>query len=478
MSQIIIGREKECRIFDSLLQSNQAEFAVVYGRRRVGKTYLVRQYLKEDIILDFSGSFETEMDIQLDNFFHEYLRATAGQSETIPPTNWTTAFQYVSGLLKRIRRKRKVVIFIDEFPWLNTPRSGFLKAFEYFWNQQASKIDNLLLVACGSSASWIQKNLLKAKGGLYNRVTQRINLQPFTLKETELYCQYKRVKLTRYQIIQLYMVMGGIPFYLKEIRPSKSVIQIIDDVCFSPEGLLSDEYNQIYHSLFKNADDHMSIIESLSDKPNGMIRNELVKKSGLPDGGSFNRPLEDLLASGFIKAFTPFAKKKKDTLYRLIDFYSLFYLKYIKGNVSNRPNTWQTLSSKPSFTAWSGYAFETICMLHIDQIHKKLGIEGVYTKVSSWKFKGNEELPGAQIDMVIDRNDGLVHLCEAKYTQNEFVISKKYIGDLRNKRAAFEHVTKTKKAVVTTLLTTYPAIKNAYYLDEVHSEINMEGLFV
>ena len=474
----IIGRTKEQLILDKLLISHQAEFAVIYGRRRVGKTFLVRQHLNDQIVFDFSGAFEVELDLQLDNFFSEYLRCTKGKKETNPPTSWQQAFLYISNFLKSLRRKGKIVVFIDEIAWLDTPKSGFMAAFEYFWNQHGSKMDNLLLVACGSAASWIQRKLLKAKGGLYNRVTKRINLQPFTLAETEAYCKHHNIKLTRYQIIQLYMVMGGIPFYLKELTSGKSVVQLIDEICFSPDGLLADEYEQLYYSIFKNPEDHIAIIEALANKPNGLVRNDVIKFSGLPDGGSFTRPLKNLIACGFISGFTPFGKKKKDMVYRLIDLYSLFYLKFIQGKVSNQPNKWQTLKGESSYIAWSGYAFENICMIHVPQIHKSLGIGGVYTQVSSWKFKGNKELSGAQVDLVIDRNDGIVHLCEAKFTQNEFIISKNYIANLRHKRTAFEHTTKTKKAVVTSLLTTYPAVKNAYYLEEVHSEVSMEDLFL
>lgn len=478
MDDILIGRKRELSILNSLLDSKRAEFMVMYGRRRVGKTYLIREHLKSHMVLDFSGAFEVEMDLQLDNFFSEYLRCTQGKRETVPPPSWPDAFRYITSYLERLQsRKRKIVVFIDELPWLDTPRSGFLSSLEYFWNQHGSKMNNLLLIGCGSAASWIHKNLLKAKGGLYNRITKRIHLQPFTLGETEMYIKAKHLKLTQHQIIQLYMIMGGIPFYLKELTQGKSVNQLIDEICFTPTGLLADEYEQLYYSLFKNAEDHIAIVEALASKPNGMIRTDLVRKSGLPDGGTFNRSLIHLIDCGFVDGYKPFAKKKKDTIYKLIDQYSLFYLKYIKGNVTNRPNTWESLSSDGSFNAWSGYAYENICIQHIDSIHKSLGIQGMYTEISSWKFHGNDDLPGAQVDIVIDRKDGIVHLCEAKFSRKEFIITKDYISKLRHKRIAFEYATKTKKSVVTTLLTTYPAIKNKYYLEEIHTEICMDDLF-
>ena len=479
MTNRIIGREKELKIFDKIMASDRAEFVAVYGRRRVGKTFLIYEYLKSQIVFSFSGSFEKPTKVQLGNFFREYIRFTKGQQESITPKNWSIAFSYLTDYLYALEPKnnQKVVVFIDEMPWLDTPKSGFVSALEYFWNQHVSKMNQVVLVACGSAASWIKKELLKSKGGLYNRVTRRIKLEPFNLHQTEVFCQHKNFHFSRYQIIQLYMVMGGIPFYLNELSAGKSVIQLIDEICFSDTGLLADEYEQLYYSLFKNADDHIAIIETLANHPYGLVRKQLVKKSAIPDGGTFTRTIEDLLESGFILKYQPFQKKEKDSVYRLIDLYSLFYLRFIKGNIATRNNSWQLFSNEPKFISWSGYAYENICMLHQEQILKKLGLSGTITQVSSWYHKGNDEIAGAQIDLLIDRKDGVINLCEAKFSNKEYIITKDYVAKLRRKRAVFEQVTKTKKSVVTTLISTYPAIQNKYFLEEVHSEVLMEDLF-
>jgi len=479
MANKIIGREKELKIFNNITASDKAEFLAVYGRRRVGKTYLIYEHFKSQIAFSFSGSFEESMKVQLANFFREYLRFTKGQKETMMPTDWSTAFSYLTDYLYGLKAKpgQKVVVFIDEMPCLDTPRSGFVSALEYFWNQHGSKMNHVLLVACGSVASWMKKKLLKSKGGLYNRITRRIKLEPFNLHQTAAYCKHKNLKLSNYQIIHLYMVMGGIPFYLNEISSGKSVTQIINEVCFSTTGLLSDEYEQLYYSLFKNAANHIAIVETLAKHPYGLARNQLVKKSTLSDGGTFTRTIHDLQESGFILKYQPFQKKQKDSIYRLIDLYSLFYLRFIKGNISELKNTWQLLSKENKFIAWSGYAFENICMLHTSQILKKLGLSGTFTQISSWHHKDNNEIPGAQIDLLIDRRDGVINLCEAKFSNKEYIITKEYATKLRRKRSVFEQVTKTKKSVVTTLITTYPAIKNNYFTEEVDSAVIMEDLF-
>ena len=474
----VVGRKKELEKLDSLMISGEPEFLAIYGRRRIGKTFLIREYFKSHIVLDFSGAFEAEYDLQLDNFFSEYTRCTKNKREQIPPENWRTVFNYISDYLYTLSRRKRIVLFIDELPWLDTPRSGFVSALEYFWNQHGSKIKNLIFVVCGSSASWIQNKLIKAKGGLHHRITARINLQPFTLQETELYIKKRKIKLSRYQIVQIYMVMGGVPLYLKELTTGKSATQLIDEIWFSKDGLLSDEYNQLYYSLFSNAENHTAIIEALAAKPNGLVRSDLIRFSGLPDGGTFTRALADLLDCGFISSYKPYKKKKKDTVYRLIDLYSLFYLKYIKDNITGVANQWQAVRNEGSFIAWSGYAYENIWMMHVPQILRALQIFGTSIDVSSWKYRGDDTTPGAQIDLLIERGDDVIHICEAKFSKNEFIITKNYAQDLRRKRSVFEHVTKTKKMIVTTLLTTYPAIRNQYYQDEIHSEVTLEDLFL
>lgn len=477
MENKIIGRENETVIFEQLLKSDNAKFIAIYGRRRVGKTFLIREYFKNHIKFSFTGSFEEKTDLQLKNFFREYLQRTNGKKETSEPKDWNTAFNYLTDYLRNLKSSKKIVVFIDELPWLDRPKSGFVKALEYFWNQHVSKMDNVILIVCGSAASWMQKKLLKAKGGLYNRITNRIKLKPFNLYETELFLKSKQIKLSQYQILLIYMVMGGIPFYLDVLTKGKSAEQLIDEHCFQPHSLLSDEYNQLYYSLFKHAENHMAIIEALAAKPNGMNRKELLEKTKLTDGGTFTRAITDLLESDFISISNSFNKKKKDSIYKLIDFYSLFYLKFIQGNLKNTKHNWQKIASQQTFKSWSGYAFENICMMHTPQILNKLGISGIYTSVSSWKFQGNEELPGTQIDMIINRNDDVINLCEAKFTSKEFILNKTYNAKLRQRRNIFENVTKTKKSTVTTLLTTYPAHQNKYYHEEIDSEVNMRDLF-
>jgi len=472
---IVLGRQKEKEILDGLLTSPKAEFVAVYGRRRVGKTFLIRQYLKTNMCFDFTGSDEEDNSIQLANFFREFSKQCLDNQPY--PQNWSDAFSLISDYLYSLEKTHKVVIFMDELPWLDKPKSGFLAALQYFWNQHGSQMSHLLLITCGSAASWIIKNLMDAKGGLYNRVTQSIELKPFTLAETEEFLKYKNLRFTRYQILQLYMVMGGIPFYLDAIKPSKSVNQVINELCFEQNGLLAREFKPLYHSLFKDAEKHLAVVEALTKHPYGMSRQQILEATKIPNGGSFLRTIENLIDCGFIKQMTSFGKKNQDSIFRIVDFYSIFYIKFIRENSIGRVNVWQSIADSASYQSWSGYAFENICLLHIEQIHKALGISGLYSQASSWKFIGDKEMSGTQADLVVDRKDGIIHLFECKFTNKEFVLTKDYTAKLRKRRAIFEYVTKTKKQVVTSLISTFSAIRNEYFLEEIHSQVESENLF-
>lgn len=475
---MLIGREKEIVKFDRLLKSKQAEFLTVYGRRRIGKTFLLREYFGTQIKLEFSGTFEAPLKTQLLYFYNELIIKNIDTSNITKPKTWSEAFELLNQVLKTIKKSNeKLVVFIDELPWLDTPKSGFYSALEYFWNRHGSQMNNLLLIVCGSSATWMIRKIINAKGGLYNRTTERIELKPFTLRETELYCKAKNIQYTRYQILELYMAFGGIPFYLNMVQNGQSVQQNIDAICFQTGGLLSNEFNLLYHSLFKNAAQHMAVIEKLVEHPYGLTRNKLIEGIGFSDGGTFTRVIENLIDSGFVVKISPFGKKTKDSLYRVLDLYSIFYLKFIKGNVSDRYNVWLSIYDSNTYKAWSGYAFENVCYLHLTQIHQALNIGGMHTSVSSWSYKGDGEIPGAQIDLLIDRKDGIVQICEAKFYNTEFNITKEYSAKLRQKRGTFKEVTKTKKSVLTTLLSVYPANRNMYYNEEIYAEITADQLF-
>lgn len=472
----LVGRISEKKILEESLNSSSAELIAVYGRRRVGKTYLIRTVYEKEIAFEISGVQNESLSQQLENFISIL---TAFSKTTIPfqkPNSWYQAFELLQKYLEQ-KKNKKQVIFFDEFPWLNTHKSKFLNAFEYFWNSWASRQTNLVVVICGSAGSWMIKKVIRNKAGLHNRITKRIRLIPFSLSETEQYLKSKRIKLDRYQIIQLYMVMGGIPHYLKELKVGQSFVQMIDYNCFNKDGLLNDEFKSLYSSLFDNATSHVNVVRALAKKTSGLNRNEIIENCGLSTGGGTTMILEELEESGFITGYVPFNKKSNEITYKLTDEYSLFYLKFIESNRNYGEGTWIKKSQSSSWKSWSGLAFEAICLTHTKNIKQALGISGIYSEESIWRFQGNEEEQGTQIDLIIDRQDNCINICEIKFLKDEFIIDKKYAYELGQKIKIFERKTKTKKTLFLTMITTHGIKDNEYRLNLVQQNITMNTFF-
>jgi len=473
----LIGRKEEQSILKEALHSDESEMIAITGRRRVGKTFLVRSFYKTKIDLEFTGVQNAPRREQLDSFHFVLKQIANKQQDLISPKNWLEAFhQLITVLENEKKKKEKLILFFDELPWLATKKSGFLRAFGFFWNNWASK-NNIVVVICGSATSWMIEKIVKDRGSLHNRITRRINLQPFTLSETKAFFKSQKIRLNHYHIILIYMMMGGIPHYLKEIKAGKSAIQNINDICFSNEGLLTDEFVNLYPALFERSDNHIAIIKALSTKLKGLTRTAIIDIAKLPNGGGMTKVLNELIYSGFVTAYYPFGKKRKDMLYRLTDEYSLFYLKFIEKNKRNIKDTWQTLSQTATFKSWSGYAFESVCLKHISAIKKALKISGIYAEPSSFLSQGNDVVSGTQIDLLIDRNDQIINLCEIKFYNTTFIITKSYADQLRNKIAIFNDVSKTKKQIFLTMITTFGVSKNKYSQDLVDNNLTMDVLF-
>ena len=477
--QKLIGREPEILSLQEAMVSPRAELIAVYGRRRVGKTFLIRTVYEQNIVFELTGLKDANLADQLENF-SDTLTATF--KPPIPlerPIKWMQAFRQLTHFIETDNRADKKVIFLDEFPWLDTPKSGFLQAFDHFWNNWASRQSNLIVVICGSAASWMIQNIVRNKGGLHNRLTRRIRLSPFNLYETERFFKQQGIVLERYQILELYMTLGGIPQYLMDIKAGESPVQTIDRLCFTNEGWLRHEFQDLYPALFDNAEKHLEVVRALGDKPNGMTRTDIMETCGLTTGGTLSTVLDELLQSGFITDYVPFGKTTRDVIYKLTDEYSVFYLKFIENSKTMGSGTWLSKSVGASYTAWCGFAFENICLKHTPQIKKALGIAAVYTEHSIWrhKSKASDDTGGAQIDLLFDRNDRCINLIEIKFTVNDFTIDKKYADELRNKRWVFMEKTQTKKSVFLTMLTTFGVKTNEYYLGVVQNQIRMDALF-
>jgi AAA+ ATPase superfamily predicted ATPase len=516
----IIGRRKECERLEECLREDNAQLIIVYGRRRVGKTFLINEFFDNQFAFKLTGAFNQSRDFQLRNFAAEYRRKAAEYSRKYSEygreaseysceasdysrkasdysrkgadnmesarmngkqprlSDWTEAFELLRAYLEQLPKDEKQVVFFDEMPWLDTQKSGFLPAFEWFWNDWASTQSNLVFVVCGSATSWMVDNIANNKGGLFNRHTCRLYLEPFKLFETEAYLESKNINWSRYEIAECYMVMGGIPYYLNLLSSRLSYRQNIDRLFFEKKGELWDEFGHLYQTLFSNTDNYIKVVEALSRKSSGLTRNEIVNSTGLSGNGNLTKILNDLTASGFVRVSGFYGKKTKNAIYQLADYYTAFYFRYIKDRYGKDEHFWSNTIDNPSRRAWAGFTFEQLCKDHISQIKHKLGISGVLTEESVWYTQGDEELgiSGAQIDMLIERRDRVINLCEMKFSINEFMIDKAYDAVLRNKVDSFRKATNCKKTLQMTMITTYGVKKNKYS-GFVQSEVTLDDLF-
>lgn len=477
MAETIIGRKPEQNTFNEVLQSREAELLVVYGRRRIGKTFLIRNYFEKQIAFEFTGAYEAGMVQQLYNFSKALQEAMATEVPPATPDSWEQAFSFLTSFLKTKLNKTPVVIFLDEFPWIHTAKSGFLSTFEHWWNTWASRQPLIKVILCGSAASWMIEKIINSKGGLHNRMTRApIQLNPFTLHETKEYLISRGIRLGNYPVLELYMAMGGVPQYLKQVQKGESTQQVIDRLFFAANAMLKVEFKNLYQSLFTDANHHEDIVRALAKKGKGLSRVEIMEACGLTDGGGTTRLFDELEQSGFITHYIPFEKTSRDTLYKLTDEYSLFYLKFAERAKALGPGTWEKLVDTQSYTSWSGFAFEGICQKHVGQIIRALKIKA-HTEPSPWRYQPKDGSKGTQIDLLLDRRDRIINLCEMKFSNDVFTIDKKYSVDLESKETVFKTQTKTKKTTFITMITTYGVSQNDYYEKLVQAEVLMDDLF-
>lgn len=469
---MLIGRDEESRILRDALGEEFSQFIAVYGRRRVGKTFLIRETFDYSFDFQFTGAANTSSKKQLARF-RQALKEQ-GQQDTPALGNWGEAF----GELRRFitsRPEGKKVIFLDELPWMDAPRSGFLGELEAFWNGWASARKDIVFIVCGSSTSWMVRKIIKNKGGLHNRLNHRISLKPFSLGMCEKLCESRGLQFSRRQILEAYMVWGGIPYYWSLLRHGVSITQEIDRLIFSEDGELHDEFDMLYAALFKKPEPYIKVVAALAGKRCGMNRSELLSECGAEDNGDFSEILANLEWCGFIRSYNIIGSEKNN-IWQLMDHFTIFYYDFIRGCKCGA-NYWKSIIGTPTYNTWSGLSFERICLCHVPQIKMKLGITGVGTNEYAWRFSGdkNSGLKGMQVDLLIDRNDGIIDLCEVKDYREPFRISTEYAGRLEEKRRTFTTVTKTAKAVHTVLIS---AEGIAPYTDAgIQAEVCLDDLF-
>ena len=475
----IVGRIQEISELQRLYEAQSPELVAVYGRRRIGKTFLIREFFKNKFAFYHTGVSPLEITgknlqkRQLEEFYitlREY-----GLRAAVCPSSWPEAFRMLRQILEKKSSNKRQVVFLDELPWMDTPRSGFITAFEHFWNGWASSQPNIMLIVCGSATSWMKDKLLNNKGGLYGRVTYNMKLSPFSLKECEMFFKHKGIELDRYDIVQSYMAVGGIPYYMNYFRKGLSLAQNIDSLFFAKNAYLGNEYDRLFASLFGDNGDSKSIVKLLATRRFGFTRKEITQKAGLSSGGTLTKSLAALVNSDFIIPYTPLGAKR-ETYYKLIDNFCLFYLNFIAKKTVSDESFWQNTVMSPAIASWQGFAFEEVCFSHISQIKSALGIAGVQADISSLIIKKDGKKAGSQIDLLIDRADRVINLCEIKFSNKEFVIDKSYEENLRQRTEIIRELTKNKKNIHLTFVTTFGLKSNAYS-NRVQKSLSMNDLF-
>ena len=470
----LIGRQREWEELQWAMDSNRSEFIILYGRRRIGKTFLVRRFFNDTYCFHYVGAHRQKKATQLQNFREALVRYS--NDFRIPKLkNWHEAFLCLENLLEHCPEKRKVVFF-DEMPWIDTQGSEFVDELEYFWANWVQDRDDIVFVACGSATSWMKEKLEDNQGGLHNRITHRIYLRPFYLSECKAYLINHGFDWDDYQIIQCYMLFGGVPYYLSLLRPNLSLPQNVDFLVFRRGGDLADEFNELYNALFNKADRYIAIVKFLSAKREGFMREEIEKGTGY-SGGGLSKMLENLERCDFIVSYAQFGNKTKLTLYRLSDFYTLFYFRYVEGNRSRDEHYWQHHFADRGVASWEGFTFEEVCLRHLPHIKKGLGISGMATAASSWRFipKQDDLRKGAQIDLVIQRADKIIHLVEMKFSEIPFFITKSSEQRLLERKTLFMEITGITRDVVLTFVTPRGLSKGSRS-SWVHSEITAKDL--
>lgn len=467
----MIGRSRESKLLKDVAGADRSQFVVVYGRRRVGKTFLVRETFDYRFAFTHTGMEKGTLEDQL-LAFRDSL-AEQGLDGCDRPSSWMEAFGLLKKLLKTCPDERKVV-FIDELPWMDTPRSKFVSALENFWNGWCAARKDIVLIVCGSAASWMTKKVLRNKGGLFNRANRILCLEPFTLAQCEEYMRSRGVSMSRRELAEGYMVFGGSPYYWSLLDPSRSLAQNIDMLCFTASGELTGEFRRLYASVFRRPEGHLRVVSALYDRKQGMTREELSEKSKLPLTGRLTQILDELEESGFLRRFAPIGRKRRGTVYQLMDNFTIFHLQFMAGRPAARRGFWLSSVDAPVRSAWEGLAFERVCMWHQEEIRAALGISGVSAEVSSWR--SSRRVGGAQIDMLIDRRDGVINVCEMKFSREEFAIGAAYAKKLRERIGLFREETGTRKSIHLTFVTTFGLRRNENS-DVVQSEVALDDLF-
>lgn len=474
---ILIGRQAEKEQLERIYDSGRPEFVALYGRRRVGKTYLINEVFRDRMTFSMTGVLNEGMEAQRMAFVD--AMDLYGEPVADPPATWYDAFRLLRRFLTRrmAETKGRCVVFIDELPCLDTRGSGFVNALGHFWNSWASLQPRLMLIVCGSATSWMKEQVIDSHGGLHDRITHEIHLREFTLGETEQYLQAQGFPWDRTLVLQTYMVMGGVPYYLGLLLPQECLAQNIDRLFFQPGATMRREFQRLYHTLFSSPEPYIAIVEALFKRKGGLTRDEIAAAIGRESNGRLTKMLQNLVDCDLVRFYRVRNKKvsARGGLYQLLDFFSLFYLQFMADSTTDG-HFWSKSLATPTVNTWMGLAFERVCLAHVEQIKRALRIEAIRNEYYSWRSVKDDSGSMAQIDLVIERADRMVNICEAKYSEAPYALNKDEYMRFQRRMMLFQQQTAFRGGIIPTFLTVNGLQRNAYS-EHILAVITLDHLF-
>ena len=469
----MIGRSKEIEALRQAYSSDQSEFVALYGRRRVGKTFLVTEVFNGKFSFHHAGMENASKSEQLASFREALKRY--GHVKCPRLTTWISAFSELEVLLESLPAGKKIV-FLDELPWYDTRKSGFLTAFESFCNGWSSIRKDILLVICGSATTWIINEVFRSRGGLHNRVTRRLPIAPFTLKECEEYAAYKHLGFNREQIAECYMALGGVAYYWSLLQEGQSAAQNFDRLFFGTDGELRGEYDRLFSSLFKSPTRHLKIMEILNERKDGVSREDIVSRLSEGSSGEVTKCLGELCECGFLKCYNLPGKVKKGAVYQLIDPYVLFYFEFLKNRKGTDPHFWTISYATPRINSWRGRAFEKLCLWHVPQIKAALGIGGILTDEFCWRGTSDDGKT-VQIDLILERGDRMTDICEMKFSNAPYALDEEEWLRIQARMEIYRRQTKTNKGIRLVVVSAN-GLKDNAYRGNVQAVVTLSSLFL
>jgi AAA+ ATPase superfamily predicted ATPase len=404
-----IGRKVEIAQLTALIDLPRPSIAVIYGRRRVGKSELIRHVTQGKNVLSFEGLEGQPKHKQIKNFLFQLSAQSNIREKNI--SDWPDALI----LLRTLTQDGQWIIILDEFQWMANYQNELVSVIKMIWEKYLSQNPDLTLILCGSIASFMKSKVLKSSA-LYGRTDYELNLHELNLSEISEFFPGKGSD----EVIDTAMLVGGIPKYLELISEYPSLYDALEPLAFSQDGFFKTEYDRLFASHFGKKPIFMKIIQTLATNPYGLTTGKLAKEMQVASGGTLCHQLDDLESAGFLHSIIPFDKPEGSKLrkYILMDAYVRFYHSIIRGSMKETtpPNTqFHAIMSSPRYAAWAGMAFEFLCMRHHKEISRILGFHGIPYTAGPFFQRKTLDTPGVQIDLLFERSDKILVLCEMKY---------------------------------------------------------------